>query len=45
MYGMKVYFDVLKQSFYKLQQGKGEIVLVFITRLEGTLSEQRRLGE
>ena len=31
-------FDILMQNFYKLQQGKTEKVMLYVTQLEGALN-------
>ena len=38
IYGTVASFDILMQNFYKLQQGKTEKVLVYVTHLEGALN-------
>ena len=38
IYGTVASFDILKQSFYKLQQGKMEKLLVHVTHLEGMVN-------
>ena len=38
IYGAMVSFDILMQNFYKLQQGKTEKVMLYVTQLEGTLN-------
>ena len=38
IYGTLASFNILMQNFYKLQQGKTEKVLVYVTHLEGALN-------
>ena len=39
VYGIVASFDILMQIIYKLQQGKTEKVMLYVTQLEGVLNE------